>query len=148
MGWLTSLFGSSKSVGNTIETAAKGLYNGIDKVFYTEEERADTKSKAGELLLKFAELTMDQNSIRAITRRWMAFLVIGPTVFFFVASGIAFPLEIYFGDPIFVEDLTVYNTPISDHFYKMFDTFAPWMTGALAFYFGPHLLGALKNGDK
>jgi len=148
MGWLTSLFGSSKSVDKVVETAAKGIYNGIDMLVYTDEEKAIQRTKGVELFMRFTEKALDQNSIRSVTRRWLAFMIVFPTVMLFVGSAIAFPLEVYFGDPIFIEDSTVYLTPISDHWFKLFETFAPWASGILATYFGPHLIGAFRNGDK
>ena len=32
MSWLLKLFGSSKSVDKVVETAANGIYNGLDKL--------------------------------------------------------------------------------------------------------------------
>jgi len=129
MGWLTDLFGSSKSVDTVVETAAKGLYNGIDKLFYTDEEKAEGRIKAGELFLRFTEKALDQNSIRSVTRRWLAFIIVGPMMAFFIASGVAFP----------------FNEPLAIHLYKVFSDLVPWGTGILATYFGPHLIGAIKK---
>jgi len=57
MGWFTSLFGSTKAAETVVETAAKGIYNGIDKAWYTPEEASETFSN----LLKLA---YDDNSNR------------------------------------------------------------------------------------
>jgi hypothetical protein len=129
MGWLTGLFGSSKSVETVVDTAAKGLYNGIDKIFYTDEEKADARAKAGELFLRFTEKALDQNSIRSITRRWLAFMVVCPMMLFFIASGVSYP----------------FSPELATHLYKVFSDLVPWGTGILATYFGPHLIGAIRK---
>ena len=70
MGWFTGLFGSTKAAETVVETAAKGIYNGIDKAWYTPEEASETFSN----LLKLA---YDDNSNRSITRRWMSWGLVG-----------------------------------------------------------------------
>ena len=48
---LGSLFSSSSA-----EKVVDGVYNGIDKAFYTDEERADQELKKAEIKLKFLPL--------------------------------------------------------------------------------------------
>ena len=124
MKWLTGLFGSSKNVETIVTTGAKGLYNGIDKAFYTEEEKADDRSKRTAAFLKFFEMAADQNSIRSITRRWLAFLVVGPTMLCFVLAMIGYLFTFEFADKMF----------------DMFKIMIPYAAGVLVFYFGPHFL--------
>ena len=124
MKWLTSLFGSSKNVEMIVETGAKGLYNGIDKAFYTEEEKADDRSKRTEVFLKYFTMTTDQNSMRSITRRWLAFLVVGPTMLSFMLAIFGYLFTFEFADKMF----------------NMFTTMIPYAAGVLVFYFGPHFL--------
>ncbi len=131
MGWLsaiTGLFGSSDSAGRAMETAATGIVNGFDKMFHTDEEKADNDIAKKELFVKFAEIAYDQNSVRAVTRRWLAFLVVGPTILCFILSMIMYSI----------------STDASLHYFEMFKVMIPWAGGVLIFYFGPHLIGAKK----
>jgi len=128
--WVTGLFGSSDKTGDVLNKAADGIYNGLDKLVYTDEEKADALAKGRELFLDFAKTAYDQNSIRSVTRRWLAFLVVGPCILFYVASGIAF----------------FFNQEASTHFMQMAQGLTPWAGGVLVFYFGPHLIGAGRKG--
>jgi len=126
--FLKKLFGSGETAGKVIEKAADGIYNGIDKLVYTDEERADALAKGRELFMEFAKVAYDENSIRSVTRRWLAFMVVAPTMLAFVVSGVMY----------------LFNQPYADHLFQMVQTMGPWAAGVLAFYFGPHILGALK----
>lgn len=128
MNWLMSLFGSGDKSGKLMEKAADGLYSGIDKLFYTDEEKAEAAQKTHETFLDFAKLAYDQNSIRSVTRRWLAFMVMFPTMLCFVITiigqigGFAFAAESM----------------------KLFTIMIPWAGGVLAFYFGSHFLTRTK----
>lgn len=74
---IRTLFGSKDAVSNVAEKAADGLYNGLDKLIYTEEEKSEAFAQAREQWLQFVAIAYDQNSIRSITRRWLAWLVCG-----------------------------------------------------------------------
>jgi len=128
MSWLTNLFGSNKETGEILNKAADGIYNGLDKLVYTEEEKAEAFAKGRELFLSFAEKAYDQNSIRAITRRWLAFIVVGPCIGFYLSSAITF----------------FWNIEAATHLMNMATGLTPWAGGVLVFYFGPHLISAGK----
>lgn len=133
MGWLssiTSLFGGSDSMGKIATKAADGLYNGIDKLFYTDEEKADARQKAGELYLKFIDKAYDQNSTRSVTRRWIAFMVIGPMMLCFLSGGAAW----------------FFDQAAAAFLFSMFKELAPWGGGILMFYYGPHIVSAIPKG--
>jgi hypothetical protein len=126
--WITGLFGSSDKTGDVLSKAADGLYNGIDKLVYTDEEKAEALSAARQLFLTFADKAYDQNSIRSVTRRWLAFIVVGPCITFYIASAVA-----YF-----------FDQGAAAHLMQMATGLTPWAGGVLVFYFGPHLIGAGK----
>lgn len=128
-GWITGLFGSSKTADSVVETAAKGIYNGIDMLFYTDEEKSQGLLEARKLFLKFTEKAYDQNSIRSVTRRWLSFLVMGPTILCFTLSMIG-----YLGEFAFADKMS-----------QLFGQMIPWAGGILAFYFGPHLIGSMRS---
>lgn len=126
--WITSLFGSNKETGEILNKAADGIYNGLDKLIYTDEEKAEALAQGRELFLKFAEKAYDQNSIRSITRRWLAFLIVGPCIGFYISSAI-----VYF-----------FDINAANHLMQMATGLTPWAGGVLVFYFGPHLIRAGK----
>jgi len=136
--FIKSLFGTNENNSKVVERAADGIYNGLDKLIYTEEEKADAFQKGREAFLEFVKITHDQNSIRSVTRRWLAFLVIAPVMLFFVMSG----LTKFVG--IFVSNSVQY-TEAADFLFKLVVEMSPWAAGILAFYFGSHILSKLPG---
>lgn len=80
MSWLSWLTGNSK----TTETVADGIYNGIDKIFYTEEEKAEASTRGFELFVKYQEATQPQN----VARRLIAVQVVAVWLLFVVIAGL------------------------------------------------------------
>ena len=81
MGWVSNFFGGTDSATHVIKTAADGVYDGLDKIVYTDEEKADDSAKRRDWILAFADRTLDENSIRNVTRRWLAWSITGWTLF-------------------------------------------------------------------
>lgn len=81
MGFLASLFGNSE----VVETAAKGLYNGIDQAFFTDEEKSTANQKVLDWTLKYMAATNPQN----VARRFIALVVVGLWAALVVAGVIA-----------------------------------------------------------
>lgn len=77
---LKNFFGGTQAAEHVIKTAADSVYNGLDKAFYTDEERTDDVIKREDRFLNFAEKTLDENSIRNVTRRWLAWGVVSWTL--------------------------------------------------------------------
>ena len=73
---ILDLFGGSKNAEKVVETAADGIYNGLDKMVYTDEEKADARKKGVDAFLEFVKLAYDGNSLRSVTRRWMAWSIV------------------------------------------------------------------------
>lgn len=127
--FIKGLFGSSESTDKVVETAAKGIYNGLDALFFTDEEKAEFRQKQAETVIKFAEIAYDENSIRSVTRRWLAFMVVGPAMLMIVVASILYPFQ----------------PEYSDFLFNVFGKLIPWAGGVLMFYFGPHIIGAAKK---
>jgi len=130
--FIKGLFGSSKSTGFVLETAAKDLYNGIDMLIYTDEEKAEALQAARVTFLEFAKVAYDQNSIRSITRRWLALLVVGPTIMFYMLAMISHGIGT-FASVISATEYAVF-------LFEMAKVLTPWAGGILVFYFGGHLM--------
>lgn len=124
-GWLSSLF-TPTTVETTVETGAsllKSAASGIDKMFYTEEERADAKVKFYELWLKSQAQAASESPIRGITRRLIAVPWMFLQMFLILAT-----ISGYFFDQkfsILCVDIMRENI---------------WITGTIVvFYFGPYM---------
>lgn len=91
MGWFSNIFGSAEKATAIVDKAADGIYNGVDKMFYTEEEKADATRQGWAMYLEFIKMAyFDQNSIRSITRRWIAAAIVATTLLsFFISLGFA-----------------------------------------------------------
>ncbi len=126
MGWLTGLFSSTDNTGKVIDMAREsvmGIGSWIDNMDYTEEEKAKDISKSIELNLKLIEMTATENSIRSITRRYMAWGIVGFMLFW---SSIAMGFAIYGKEQIVVRMLQVVEA------FSMGMAF----TAVIALYFG------------
>jgi len=127
-GFLTNLFSSKKAVETGCDIA-KDISSGIDVMFYTDEEKAQAREKAQEKWMELMVKTRDENGPRAKTRRFLALaytlatLTVGTTA---VGMGIAG-----------AEDAKL----VADYAQHLAQT-EPWILG---FYFGPHIMKAIKK---
>ena len=69
MGILANIFGD-KDIANK---AVDGAIGGLDKMFFTQEEKAEANQKLSEWYLKYLEATQPQN----LARRFIALIVVG-----------------------------------------------------------------------
>ena len=65
---LSAIFGSSKNT----ETIVDGAVAGLDKIFFTAEEKSDASAKVAEWYLKYLAATQPQN----LARRLIALVVV------------------------------------------------------------------------
>lgn len=65
---LGAIFGSAKNT----ETIVDGAVAGMDKLFFTKEEKSDANAKLGEWYLKYLAATQPQN----LARRFIALAVV------------------------------------------------------------------------
>lgn len=76
MSILSKFFGTPKLV----DTAADAVKTGVgmlDNAFYTDQEKAADAHKMVETWIKIQETTASENSIRSITRRVLAWIIMG-----------------------------------------------------------------------
>jgi hypothetical protein len=126
---IKTLFGGSESISRIAEKGADGIYNGIDKLFYTDEEKAEARAKAGSLYLDFIKVAYDENSTRSVTRRWLAFIIVGPMMGCFIGGAIA----------------NFFSPEAGKYLLSMFSELVPWGGGILMFYFGSHLATSIRK---
>ena len=78
---LGAIFGSSKNT----ETVVDGAVKGLDKMFFTKEERSEANQKLSEWYLKYLAATQPQNIARRfiaviVTLLWSALIIAGIVV--------------------------------------------------------------------
>lgn len=90
--WLTGAQTADKamdSANNLIDHAASGL----DKLFFTEQEKAQVSLETARLHLKLIESTMNESSIRSITRRVLAWMIMGGFLFLIISCAAVYKFD-------------------------------------------------------
>jgi hypothetical protein len=143
MGILGALFGSKKVVETGADIVKMGA-KGIDALFYTDEEKAETVAARAELKLKYAELnlehvkaTLGESTVRSMTRRYMAWGLYALGAFLTVYSLLAYTIGAIYNKEAYVA--------VSGRALELLQVWWPIIFAAGAFYFGVHLLRAKKS---
>lgn len=92
MGFL-SLFGKSEKAADIAEKATSGLISGIDKMFFTNEEKAEAAQKVMDVHLKMIEATASENTVRSKTRRYLALMIMGTFLFLLVFGALIYKFD-------------------------------------------------------
>ncbi len=79
------MFKGKIDVGKAFDTIASG----VDKIAFTEEERADFNKGVADAQLEFVKTTVSENSARSITRRYLAIGIVGVFLFLILSSAVA-----------------------------------------------------------
>jgi len=123
-----------------VKTGAKG----IDMLFYTDEEKAQASAGIAKLKLEYAKLnvehvkaTLGESSARSISRRYIAWGVIGQSIFLSTFSLIMYALGAVFDNQKLMD--------VSDYALELLKLWSAANLMVLAFYFGVHLLRGLKK---
>lgn len=134
MSWLTGLLGTPKIVNTVADTVKSGV-NMFDKAFYTKEEKAENALKLTDTWLKIQKAIADENGIRSITRRILAW---GIVVNFLLIIDVGVYL-IVAGKLDRVESLKTF----------IMDTKMGWAAlSVVIFYFGYYSIQAIKGTTK
>lgn len=103
---ISAIFSTPKTIDKAVEIGAKitdGIISGIDKIWYTDEERAENRQKANETLLSFWKIIANENTEQSKARRmlavmtfkvYFALILIGTTVYKFDAEYAKFIFEV------------------------------------------------------
>lgn len=118
-----------------IDTANKVLdagISGLDKIFYTDEEKAEAHAKMGEHWLKVQEALATESSPRSVSRRIIAWSVVANVLLAF--------------DVCLVLALTSRKEAIQSVVELVIAFNLGWaFVAIIIFYFGPHALSALQG---
>lgn len=133
MGWLSALFSSGEIVKRgaaLVDDSVRGIGRWIDEQQLTDEERLQYRQKQMELYAQFMAKALDESGPRTLTRRILAFAVMGVYLVMVAAGALA-----YFLDPKF-----------ADWLLEWLDASQFWLIAfsVASFYFGAHLLGRRK----
>lgn len=118
----------------TIDKIVDGAISAGDKLFYTDEEKADFRLKVGNQVIKFIGVAGDENSIRSKARRILAILIVGHELLFLDLAAIAY----------------IFSKPeVGKLFLGLAATLAAATTAVVIFYFGyygvQNIIGKIKD---
>lgn len=107
------LFSSEKSMNNMIDATV----NGLDKLVYTNEEKADyaasNRTEARRLLVEW----MDKSSGQNLTRRFLALLIVGSWIAMYLGAAVMSIISVWSDSPeqflLASEYLANYAEPMS-----------------------------------
>lgn len=93
---VSTLFGGSNASSKATDfaqTAVKGIGNWIDEQKFTEQESAELRMKSGQMMLDMVKSTHDENSVRSITRRVLAWAIMGTFLLLLLISVAIYKLD-------------------------------------------------------
>ena len=102
-----------------------GAVSGVDKLFFTREERADYLQKVAQNQLEFLKTTINESSARSLTRRYIAVMIMGVFLLLLLFGAVTFKFDQAWADYILAEA-------------KSLATLALMVAG---FYFGSYAIG-------
>lgn len=134
MGWLSALFSTPHTIDKAVDVGEKittGIISGIDKCFYTNEEKAEALQKGSETLLNFWKTISAESTEQSIARRELAKMV----------------FKSYFSMLFMTIAVYGFNAEYAKFIFEVANSFATLVLGVGAIYFGPHQLQKVL-GDK
>ena len=120
---LNAIFGSSKNT----ETIVNGASAGLDKLFFTAEEKADTNAKVADWFLRYLEATNPQN----LARRFIAFAVVALWCFLILLGVVAWQWNTSYADFVFATLTDIVAVPFGI---------------IIGFYFAAHIVRGWQQG--
>jgi len=111
------------------ETVFETVANGVDKLAFTAEEKAELNKELAGKMADFTKDTLSENSIRSKTRRFVAIAVTAV----FLALVLLYVGLLYVGFPVTELKELIFESPLSNAFIMV-----------LAFFFGGYYLKQLN----
>jgi len=125
--WLTSGAKTAETAADTGKILVEGLVSGLDKVWYTDEEKAEARQKAADTLLKYWEAVAKENTEQSKARRELAKMAF--TVYF---GLIIIGVVCYFWQP-----------PAAQFIFQVVGKITWLITMIAGIYFGPHQISKI-----
>lgn len=128
---IKAIFGTPKIVGAVADTVKSGMTM-WDKSKFTDQEQSEMSLESGKLWLKIQEATANENSIRSITRRVLAWLIMGIFLFLVISACVIWRFNPEWAE--YIKNMII-------------DSQLGWLTMSVGiFYFGSHFIsGHLKK---
>ena len=135
MGFFDIFRTSTKAVDTAADLIKAGA-DGIDKLWFTSEEKSDASAKFYENWLGMITLMVDTESIRSITRRYIAISVIGVWLYL-----------VLFGTTTFVFGGSE-SEKSAEFVFKVIDSMTWQVVAIIGFYFGPEMISRMLDKIK
>jgi len=137
MGWLASLFSDKKIVSTGIDLvndSVRGVGTWIDDLNLTEEEKVKYRQQMTKSLNEFIEQRLKESGAQTISRRILAWGIMGTFLVFFVFGAVA-----WFFDPAWSVFLLKWVNQTGMY----------WLVLSVgSFYFGTHMLRTIFESKK
>jgi len=124
---LKSFLAAPKAIDKALDVGEKitsGIISGLDKLVFTDEERADIKQKSNELLLEFWGKIANENTEQSKARRSLAMMTFKVYFFLLLAGVVVYKID----------------TAYSQFIFDVAGTLTWLVSGIAAIFFGPHQL--------
>ncbi len=132
---IKALFSAPKTIDKAVDVGAKvadGIMSGLDKLWFTKEEKADARQKGTETLLKFWEVVANENTEQSKARRELAKMV-----FKTYLSLILMAVAVYGFDKEYAKFI-----------FEVAGILTVIVGGIAAIYFGPQQISKIWSKDK
>lgn len=129
-----AIFGSSENTTTIVD----GAVAGIDKMFFTDEERSDASAKLGEWYLRYLAATNPQN----LARRLIAMVIVILWALLIVVTVIVKGLEMWL-ETVAAEGSQLFSEFV---FAILVDVVMPPFLVIMGFYFAAHIIRGWQNG--
>ena len=111
LAFIKGMFTSKSSIDKALDTGDKittGLISGLDKIWYTDEEKSEARQKANDTILKFWKIIGSENSAQSTARRELAKMVFKVYFFLILLAVSVWKIDVNYADFIFtvVSDLS------------------------------------------
>ena len=116
MGFLSGIFKKKIDADKAFNT----ITGGIDKIFFTNQERSEATQKAFNEYVEWYKLTIDESTAKSLTRRYIAILMVASFLILLLGSGVAYYFDINY----------------AVHLWELSKTIIPYVGGIMLFYFG------------
>jgi ABC-type multidrug transport system fused ATPase/permease subunit len=126
------IFSFLKSNKKTVDKVVDGAISGIDKIFYTNEEKAEARKELAEGVQEFVKTSLNENTARSRTRRVIAIMIMGVFLLLILGAAAAFP----------------FNNEYSRFLFEIVGDMSTFALMVAAFFFGAHMLGRDIVGGK
>lgn len=115
------------------EAATKVLdagIKGLDALVFTEEEKSELSKKLGDQWIELQKVLGEETTVRSVTRRMIALLVVAPFVLLVLGAAAAYP----------------FHREYAGFLLELAQSQFGWLTmGVAAFYFGPFMLQRMSK---